>query len=910
MKKIIIILLALASVTSMVYADENDVLQEAVENVQELMDVYVDLDAEQEKENKKENAAIEKEPYIVEEQPDCNYIDILTALGIAEGEENMQKLITRSEFAHYLYLLGGIQNVNYYSGNMGFTDIEEVSNKKEINAVAAKGYMTGYDDSVFCPDKPISTNEAVCAILRMAGYKIFAEQCGGYPDGYLKCAFEQRLLKNVISETELTYANLTKILYNALFVPIVEIKSALSLSEGISYDIDNEKNLLLQNFKTERIKGQLTATEYASVNNKVVSQGQIMINVYGEDLIFSTNTEMEDILGFNGYFYIYDKESVLAYEIIEGKNKSVKINGGGILSVNKALTEIKAVTEDKGSEQAYKINPKADFIYNGKNCYEVTCEDIQNINGMIRLIDYNCDNYYDIVYIWNFETYFADSILIENSIINDKKVGRFIELDDEKYDVRFYKFGKKADFSVIQKNDVLLVAKTREETGNLITVYISSYVIEGTVEFISEDEIRIDGTNYKISSDLNRDSISVGTKALFGLNHMNEICCFDKIYTSKKEYAYLLDCFTGDGDEEDRIYLKVYSENNSIEKIKVAEKFYVNNEKSTLNGLISLIGEENGVTKQLIAIQRNSIGEIKHIYISGDSVPYAKETANYRLTFNKKYAGHRIRRVSIMGEYVTNDQTKMFVIVSDPRGEFVENASGVYDRTNCPVEDAYRPTTMVYDAYEDLCAGAIIFNVSQTDYAKMIGGVSTFSFLVNSVASESDENNDIIVRVSGYISGSEVNYILDDTMDISDWRKGDIRMISTLKKSNKIGSSRQFFGLENLSGKSPDNILYADTDYSVYPAFYNLTESSDNTSQESPMYGTIMNISADSPSYVSIKLEDNSGLRVANIASHSKFYKYDRKNGFSAVTKDQIIRGKKAYIMTRYGNIMELVMFE
>ncbi len=909
MKKFLSLVLAFSMLLSAVYtvnAEDAGLLDsEAVETelVDEFADDYIDLDPVEDEQ--KEDIVIKKQPYITEEEYEASYIEVLYGLGILNYEEDATRIIKRGEFAHYLCFLAGLHEDGIYGVDMNFVDTENSAFINEINCVASSGYMNGYGDGIFAPDNEISTIEAATAILRMAGYKKLAENNGGYPQGYIKFASATELFEDVTVENSLTYENLVKLVYNALFVPLVKV-------EGGSYTADEDENVLTRRIDAECLKGRITATAFTSLDDKdTASENHVTVTVDGEDYTLdASDLATDDLLGLSAYFYIKDESELVAVEPLKNKYSSVKIERAGIVSVDEGLTVIEAIKDAESSAKKYTIDTKAEFIYNGKNCFEVTKDEIENINGNIRLVDCDRDGKYDIVYIWNYETYFVSSTNAAETIINDKKTGKFLKLDEQKTAVKYYKYGKIAEFTNIAENDVLSVATSKPVSGEtLITINISPTSVEGILKQIGEVEITIDDNTYIMSKDFNLDGISVGTKALFGINFMGEVCCYSKVYTTNKEYGYLVDAFEGEDDDGECYILKFLAESGNVERAVLAEKFNLNNERSTFDGVLSALTVDGAIKKQLIAFNRNSDGEIIKLYTSGAETAVSEETSYEKLTFNKKYTNLRFRRQTIQGEYITGTNTKIFLVALDRNSELMEDSSGVYTPSTNPVADGYRPTTYIYDAGADLIAGAIVFEIPESSYSSMLGNVSTYSILVNRISKVIDENNDEVTKVFGYLQGAEVSYIIDDSLDVSDWNRGDIRMLSASKKTGKIVKSRQFFGISNNTGAAPASVLYRDTDYSVYPSKYNITEGTDNTSQESPVYGTIESVSYN-PGYVIVNLADGSGYRIGRIVSYSNFHTYGEKGGFGTVTSADIVPGKEVYMMTRFGNIMEFVMFE
>lgn len=97
-------------------------------------------------------------------------IGILT--GFPDGTFKPTQTITRAEFATIVYRFYNVK----YSGADKFTDIAGHWAQNNINAIAAKNWIKGYEDSTFGPDKNITRAEAVTIINRLLEREYDAEK--------------------------------------------------------------------------------------------------------------------------------------------------------------------------------------------------------------------------------------------------------------------------------------------------------------------------------------------------------------------------------------------------------------------------------------------------------------------------------------------------------------------------------------------------------------------------------------------------------------------------------------------------------------------------------------------------------------------------------------------------------------
>ena len=108
-------------------------------------------------------------------------------------------------------------------------------------AMIAKELKVIDETDVFAPDENINSEEFIKMIISLLGYRIEAEQRGGYPMGYLMKASQLGVTKGVPIATGqyITREDAVKLIYNSLDVPLMVITS---YGENIEYAIMDGKN--------------------------------------------------------------------------------------------------------------------------------------------------------------------------------------------------------------------------------------------------------------------------------------------------------------------------------------------------------------------------------------------------------------------------------------------------------------------------------------------------------------------------------------------------------------------------------------------------------------------------------------------------------------------------------------------
>lgn len=91
-----------------------------------------------------------------------------------------------------------------------------------IGRAAKLGIISGYGNGIFGPSDNVTYEQAVTMIVRAAGFAPEAQNTGGYPDGFLQVAVENRWLDGVAAKKGefLSRADIAIIIYNYFLNPV------------------------------------------------------------------------------------------------------------------------------------------------------------------------------------------------------------------------------------------------------------------------------------------------------------------------------------------------------------------------------------------------------------------------------------------------------------------------------------------------------------------------------------------------------------------------------------------------------------------------------------------------------------------------------------------------------------------
>lgn len=158
-------------------------------------------------------------------------VDILTGLGIVEGDENGKfnpdNNVTRAEFAKMVVEARGEGAVAQSQTVTSFTDSVGHWAVGYIAQGVSDGFINGYDDTTFGPDDTVTYAQAVKMLVCAIGYDSFATRAGGWPTGYLSygnsLGVTDGVAGSVTNDTALTRAQCAMLIANTLDVPLVMV---------------------------------------------------------------------------------------------------------------------------------------------------------------------------------------------------------------------------------------------------------------------------------------------------------------------------------------------------------------------------------------------------------------------------------------------------------------------------------------------------------------------------------------------------------------------------------------------------------------------------------------------------------------------------------------------------------------
>lgn len=319
-------------------------------------------------------------------------VEALIELGVVEGYPDKtykpSRTVSRAEMAKMLVVAAGLNDAAAIAeGATRFSDVNGGWASGYVNVAAEYGYIAGYPDGTFQPDKQVSYAEATTMALRVLGYKTVVESKGTWPTNYIAKAHDLQLLDEITYGTYNDGAvrgNVAKLIWNMLRTEMWDV-TAESEGDGLvsqkdrlmlnvkfpdysygkvafdSFEIDKDGKVMvtLDDLGVKK-EYPLEAYEYEYVGNDFykfvkTQEVEVLVNEEDETLLTMVSTgadkvveglkadidEDYDAISGDKYDYAYALierrdveestqlkiESEYIYEVDEAKNgKSVKFN--------------------------------------------------------------------------------------------------------------------------------------------------------------------------------------------------------------------------------------------------------------------------------------------------------------------------------------------------------------------------------------------------------------------------------------------------------------------------------------------------------------------------------------------------------------------------------------------------------
>lgn len=192
-----------------------------------------------------------------------------------------------------------------------------------ISVASKNGFMTGYSDGNFRPDKSILYEEALSAILRLLGYTS-ADYTGAYPAGQIAKAADIGISQEVYVSAgiPITRSEMAKLIYNMLNTP--KKGEEKIYAENLGYTPTSEL-LTIGDVLDDNVTGPITV-KAGTISSLGLSNARVYRN--------GSTASISDITNYDVIYYSKKSNAVWAYsQKVSGVLESIAPNKEAATSV-------------------------------------------------------------------------------------------------------------------------------------------------------------------------------------------------------------------------------------------------------------------------------------------------------------------------------------------------------------------------------------------------------------------------------------------------------------------------------------------------------------------------------------------------------------------------------------------------
>ncbi len=754
-------------------------------------------------------------------------VNLLSNLGIIKGYEDgtfkPDNTVTRAEAATMIVRMLALDD-EVEAGETNFTDVAADNwASGYVNVAYANGIINGMGDGTFNPNGEVTYGQIVKMIVCALGYEPVALANGGYlGGGYLYAGSSQvtGFTKGVAgtANSAASRATVARLIYNALEVELMDQTSFSTGINGSTYEVLENKTILSEYLELEKVDGVIVNTYLSSsvyeegdntvelVVTKSYANDDVAMYEAGDELVLvADGTDAATLLGYTVTAYVGENEdgdeAIFAVAAKAGKNSKLVLDTELVEEISdvaivyyksntaKSTTdaEIQAVVEIKNND----VDGINNVVVNGFNDTTYV-EGIEATFGAgvdvyaaienkeieeVTLLDNDNDGDFEFIFVTvpnkDKAIEFVVSEVEEEDGLwtlydEDENAALDIDYDDESTLYTVIKDGKIVDASAIAEGDVVSVL----DEVPVQTVYVSSVVVEGTVDEVEDTVYTINGAEYELSpiSFSDDDVLEAGDEGLFYINAMGKIASVETVSTiDNADYVYVIADDDKVGDFEATEYIvKVVTATGAVEVLTIKSK------KVDVYGVygeeeLELVDEDDetvwNAIKGYVGIARLDItaaGEISAIYLPG-AEDFAEE-ARYEDDVNsEKPAVYREDR-GTYGSVDLSADTLVFEI-SDDEDEDLEDRITVSTVGKSFVNEASYSFIAYGEA--DEVADALVVTAGNTA-VDAEGAV-----MVVTKVSDIEVDDEDTIKITGIMAGEKVAVIVDpdETVEVE---KGNV----------------------------------------------------------------------------------------------------------------------------------------
>ena len=784
----------------------------------------------------------------------------MECFGVVQADSDKNGTFTVADMSEMLYHLLNIGDKSVPEATRQiYTDVDRWHNAAGyIEWLYLNDVYMGDGSGKFEPDRTAMLSDVCGVMLNLLGYGKLADLTEDTADPITK-AIEVNILPKSVKKTEheITYGEFAAICREMLFTDVV--KMSFSTEKQFIKGGEFIEEVLDLRYGEGVITG---AGGYSFLNDRC----ERSYAVIGNKKLYAPDIDVTQYIGYNVKYYC-DKDDKLV-GAVPVKNEEIVITSADEPTYSNNTYKYE---KEKRYKRA-KTDTGVMLLYNGKPTASRTA--FVPSYGSIRLIDNDRDGSYDCVIV---EDVF--NIVLErasNGVLygkNGDNSGKKYTLDTEKIDLLKMSGMDGKTFEDLPENTVITVAKS--EDGKYVSLYVTEKTVSGVLSKYDDEGIAVDDVEYDIASGLfNPNSIVLpGNDVTILFDVYGNAAAVMGTRAGKYKIGYLMDIKINDEDE--RLVLKILTEESSIKKIACSTKLYIDDAKP-----LSLSDAESRLTKgELIKYVLNG-DEIRSIDTALHKAGSEKYTAasdsdslrmfssgkmiykSYPQVF-KKYG-----TMSLGSEFAVDDNTLVFFVPSDSEYRGDEDyyvASKNYLANDLIPDAVYGYVTGEYEITAD--AVVVVYNT--------IIELATSLTVVDRIYKGLNSDDEIITVIKGMSGGKSVELTVSDSSVLGTW--GTVAKGSVIRcRANKNGDVRV---IDNLYALNGTGLLNTNANH---------TYSAGSSGVNANVRIMLGRIYSHDGTLVQFDFKDNVSDREVFNLKNCNFYVYDETDGLRLGTADDI----------------------
>lgn len=752
------------------------------------------------------------------------FLQELEIITTSSDSIEFQTSLTNADTAELLYKMLNLDFL--YSSDILPSDVPPEHPKATfIKAVIQLEIMSTSKSGLFLPDEFIEAKQMVSVLIDVLGYRLQANNKGGYPAGDWTQAVSLGLLRGTVLKIDdmLTFGQAVTLIANALETDLMQRES---FGSSTSYAVTKGENILTLYWKLSKGSGRIQANSATGLLSKEYAvKGTVLIEgkYYQQG-----NTGAGALLGRSVTFY-YDEYDTIAAVRRSDREKTIRLNWKLIEEVDIGNYLIYENTAG-GSEKVWLSNT-FDVIYNDVVLFDFTQEDLLPSSGFAELLDYNGDGYFDVYFIYEYSNYIVANINIADVLIVDYFTNDILDLNESDGKiVNYYTVDSRsglqiqANFQRVRRNDILSVMVS--EDNSVITVYISNQKVRLIPEESFEDSIMAEDKTYTLaknyvealdSENARATDIVLGVEGELSLDYFGLIAFYREAL--KTEYYGFMIKMGISGGLSKTVQLRVLSERGEWQTLQTSKS--VNYNGDTIRDMSTIYNEivpDNVQHPQMIKYSLDSEGNISVLKTATDKTA---QTGYEGYTIDKftkdaslSSAYYKNKSKSFNKKYSFDSPTIIFSIPRDKVaiGEEVdEDDIAVLSGSVFLNDQSY--SVDVYDAEDTHVAKVLVWTDNATDlWERRLMYVNKKSYVI-------DEKGQRTVKLTGFFQGVLKSYICRTEEIAEQVLPGDVLQINIMT-NGKLRDVKRMFTI------SPRNVGASD----CLPMTNNVSFAADGTS--------------------------------------------------------------------------------